>query len=179
MKDVVDNVADSWSEMQAETMSRAWNKLWPPTETYEITIEGNDIDGLTTEISALTSSAFNTENDEMIEWLNCDNDDVGYQLLTEDEIIEEFIGDETVDESDADYDGGDSESLASVDSASDNRKEAKEAIDSIQKFIEWYQQQEEADMIHTMVLRKLRALAVKKSETSLLQTKLSDFFESQ
>lgn len=176
MKDVVNNVADSWSEMQAETLSRAWNKVWPPTETFEIT-EINDVDGLTGEISALTSSAFNTGIEEMVEWLNCDHADVGYQLLTEDETIEEFLESETVSESDADdYDGGDCESLASINSASDYRKEAKEAIDNIQKFIEWYQQQEEADMIHTMVLRKLRALAVKKSETTLVQKKTIRLF---
>lgn len=128
----------------------------------------------------MTSSAFDAGNDEVIEWLDCDNADVGYQLLTDDEIIEEFIEDETVDENDADdYDGGDSESLAPIASAKDDRKLAKEAIDNIQQFIEWYQQQEEADMIHTMVLRKLRALTVKKSENALVQTKLSQFFESQ
>lgn len=177
MKDVMNNVADSWSEMQAETLSRAWNKLWPATDTFEIT-EVND--GLTTDIAALTSSAFNTENDETIEWLDCDNADIGYHLLTDDEIIEEFLEDETVDESDGeDYDGGESLSGSQSLTSSDYRKQAQEAIDYSHKLIEWYQQQEEADMITTMVLRKVRALAVKKTETAMVQTKVSDFFESQ
>lgn len=138
MKDVVNNVADAWAEMQPESLSRAWNKLWPQTSE----IAEDEGENLTSTISELTSSAFNAENEETIEWLNCDSEDAGYQLLTDDEIFEEFLESENVDEDD-DYDGADSESVESTVSATDLRIETKEACANIQKFIEWYQKQDE------------------------------------
>lgn len=171
LKDAVDNVADSWAEMQPESLSRAWNKLWPQTSE----IAEDEGENLTSTISELTSTVFSAENDETIEWLNCDSEDAGYQLLTDDQIVKEFLESESVDEDD-DYDGADSESIESTVSATDSRLEAKEAKDLIQKVIEWYQKQDESEMIYTMFLRKIRAFAERKSETALVQTKVSDFY---
>lgn len=84
-----------------------------------------------------------------------------------------------VTDEDDDYDGADSEAIESTVSATDLRLEAKEASANIQKFIDWYQKQDESEMIHTMFLRKLRALAENKGETTLLQTKVSDFFQKK
>lgn len=172
--DVVNNVADAWDEMQPTTLSRAWNKWWP--ETSEIAEDEDE--NLTSTILELTSTVFNVEEDEANNWLNCDSEDAGYKLLTDDEIVEEFLEGESVDEHD-DYDGADSVSIESTVSATDLRLEAKEASANMQKFIDWYQKQDESEMIHTMFLRKLRALAENKSDVALLQTKVSDFFQKK
>lgn len=46
----------------------------------------------------------------------------------------------------------------------------------MQKFIEWFEQQEEASSIDVMLLRRMRNLAQNKSEAKVKQTKLTNFF---
>lgn len=54
-----------------------------------------------------------------------------------------------------------------------------QAVSNMQKFIEWYEQQEEASSIDTMLLRRLRNLAKTKSEATLKQTTLTNCFTKQ
>lgn len=174
LKDVINHISDAWDEMDSVSLARAWNKLWPTTTEIEGEVEGEN---LTNTISQLTSTAFNAENDETVEWLNCDSEDAGYQLLTEEGIVDEFLESES-ESVDDDYDGANSEN-ESTENATDSRLEAKEASAAIQKFMDWYQKQDESDMMSTMYLRKLRAIAERKSETILMQKKLSDYFQKK
>lgn len=174
IKKVIDNISDAWEEVSTETLKKSWNKLWP--ESTELpSPDTNEVAALTDEI-LVCSPAFNLENNEIDEWLQCDSADVGYQLLTDDEIIEQVIEDESFDSEtdDAEYDG--SEPSADVPTATDLRQEAKQAVSNMQKFIEWYEQQPDANHIDTMLLRKFRIYAAKKSEASIKQSKLTDHF---
>lgn len=134
---------------------------------------------MTEELLAETNAAFSVTNDEneILEWLGCDAKEVGYELLTDDQIVELVIEDDSdqSENEDTEYDG----SVITEDdmaTAKDLRNEAKDAVTSMQKYIEWYQQQDEANHIDTMLLRRLRNLAIKKTETSVKQTKMTEFF---
>lgn len=63
--------------------------------------------------------------------------------------------------------------------SSDLRKDAKQAADYLQKAIEWYERQSDANRIDAMILRKFRNFAAKKAEASVKQTKLTDYFEQK
>lgn len=70
------------------------------------------------------------QSDEIVNWLRCDEAELGYQLLTDDEIIEIANEDETnagsETESDAEYDG--SENTEDLITAKDLRKDAKDPL---------------------------------------------------
>lgn len=167
---MVDNVSDSRSQMSSGTLAKAWNKLWPLTEASD-----DSAGEATVDLSKEISSAFGIATNEAVEWLNCDEKDEGYEMLTDDQIVEQFAeGGENVDETD-DYDGGDKKTAASA--AKDLRSEAKDASHSIQKFIDWFQEQEEATMMQTMQLRKFRLIAEQKSKIIEKQSKMTDFFK--
>lgn len=73
-------------------------------------------------------------------------------MLTDDEIIEMAVEPEATDsetDTDAEYDGGDD--ADEVATLKDLRKEAREAADNIQQFIDWYAQQEDANHVDVMI----------------------------
>lgn len=87
-----------------------------------------------------------------MEWLRCDSTQLGYQLLTDDEIIESLMEEENViAEIDADYHGSE---IDDVVTKKDERKEACQAAAYIEKFIDWFVYQDEANNTDTMILHQ-------------------------
>lgn len=173
LKHVVNNVSDAWNDVSYQTLQRAWNKLWPlPAESTE----PESVEVIDDQFLAETSAAFSLENNEFIEWLNIDQHEMGYQLMTDDEIIEiAKESDEAATDSETDaYDGG---YVGNV-SQKDQRKEAKDAMVNIGKFIEWYEQQQDSNRTDAMILRRMRSFAQIKSESTVKQSKLTEFFET-
>lgn len=158
-------------------IQRSWNKLWPES-TGLLSSETKELVEFEIEILNTTSSTLDLEMSDITEWLDCDGTDAGYQLMTDDQIVDLVNEDESVDSEndDAEFDGGEPGEDAP---ATDFRKEAKEAAFHAQKLLEWYQQQPNAICVTTMLLRKLRSEASKVSETTVKQTKVTDFFEPQ
>lgn len=77
------------------------------------------------------------------------------------------------DESETDDDG---QPVGHVPTVIELRNEAKQAASNMQRFIEWYEKQEEAESVHTMLLSKFRSSAAKKSEASVKQSKMTEHF---
>lgn len=179
LKNVVDNVADAWTEVAPETLERSWNKVWPANESASSEII-DECTAVTNEFLADTTSALNLESGEFEEWLHCDDADVGYQLLTDEEIIELVVEEDEntdCDTDDTEYDGG--ELADAAPTVADLRKEAKQAVSLMQKYIEWYEQQDEAERTDTVLLRRFRSFAEKKSLISVKQPKLTEYFSTK
>ncbi|XP_053949347.1 jerky protein homolog-like [Anastrepha ludens] len=142
IKNAIDNVADSWSELSSTTLEKCWNNQWPNTES-----PSNNSDDVSQVTS--TSSVLPLENSETInEWLNCDENDCGYELLTDEQIINE-VNDE--EENNDDYDGTDNNNENGHNpTASFLRQEAKTAASNLEKFIAWYEMQDEAGFADTI-----------------------------
>ncbi|XP_053964216.1 jerky protein homolog-like [Anastrepha ludens] len=130
IKNAIDNVADSWSELSSTTLEKCWNKLWPNTESPS----NNSDDVSRADVATSTSSALPLENSETInEWLNCDENDCGYELLTDEQIINK-VNDE--EENNDDYDGTDNNNENGHNpTASFLRQEAKIAASNLEKCI--------------------------------------------
>lgn len=173
MKNVVYSTADAWGELSEETLRRSWNKLWPQTseETVSETVER---DAVTNEVLAQSAIAFGlSDRNELNEWLTCDDANQGYQLLTDDEIIEMIHAPEDTDlEIDAEYDDGSD----AVEEVKDARKDAREAVAHLDQFIEWYSKQNDANQVDAILLRRLRNSAITKAHATVKQAKLTDFF---
>lgn len=175
MKHVVDNVSDAWTDVSPETLERSWNKVWPANESTS----SENIDecaAVTIELRADTTSALNMESNEFEEWLHCDDADIGYQLLTDEEIIE--LVNEEDENADCDTEE-DTDDADDAPTAADLRQKAKRAASNLQQYIEWYEQQEEAERTDTMLLRRFRSFAEKKSMVSVKQPKLTEYFSKK
>lgn len=177
MKNAVDNASDAWADVSQETLKRSWNKLWPDTSTERVSATA-ERDSLTIDVLADSAGVFPLDNQtEINEWILCDEGIDSYQLLTDEEIIETALEPEATDsenDTDAEYDGGDeAEQVATL---KDKRKEARQAAAHIQQFIDWYAQQDDANQVDAMNLRRIRNFAIMKSEKIAKQTKMTEFF---
>ncbi|XP_054744499.1 jerky protein homolog-like [Anastrepha obliqua] len=171
IKNAIDNVADSWSELSSTTLEKCWNKLWPNTESPS----NNSDDVSQADVVTSTSSTLPLENSETInEWLNCDENDCGYELLTDEQIINE-VNDE--EENNDDYDGTNNNNENGHNpTASFLKQEAKIATSNLEKFIAWYEMQDEAGVADTIRLRQFLLFAKNKTQVTLKERTLTEFF---
>lgn len=184
LKHVVDNVSDAWNEVSQQTLKRAWHKLWPRAGEPIPTILSESV-AVTNDIVLQSNDAFRSrefsivlDRNEIVEWLQCDSAQVGYQLLTDDEIVQELIEEDTDadDPEGIDYDGSETPEVVTK---SDLRKEAAQASCDIEKFIDWYSKQNDADCTDAMTLRRLRNFALKKTEIHVKQSKITEFMQEK
>lgn len=174
IKNAVDNASDAWAEISENTLKKSWNKLWPEEEeSVGETVDNTVYD----EIVADSTVAFQLDEVEIGEWLLCDDSEACYELLTDEQIIEMATETELTDsetDTDAEFDGGD---ITDDETSKDARKDARSAAAGIEQFIDWYTQRDEANKTDTMMLRRLRSIAVLEAETTTKQTKISEFFK--
>lgn len=102
-----------------------------------------------------------------VEWREGDDNDVGYQELSDDEIISEVL----------DYADIDSEESSENDENTPPRQlvSNKDAFEAFDTCMRWMEQQEETTPQQVMVLQKLKNDATKKRSANLKQLSMNDF----
>lgn len=106
IKSAIFNFAAAWNEVKASTLENGWNNLFRSESPDNVLTENLDVvDFQNTLISA---GEDNVSENDIINWLEEDEGDPGYQILSETEIAEEVMqnNNETdkEDEEEAEYD---------------------------------------------------------------------------
>lgn len=101
-------------------------------------------------------------------WLNVDAGDQGYQLLSDNEIIQQVTS-QLPEDSPEDETPEDEAEHCNVPSSS-------EVIEMLDKCLLWYEQQPECTATSVFLLKRVRDLAATKHFTSLKQTTLDVYF---
>lgn len=182
LKDAVYMAADAWASVKDTTLEKAWNKLCPkPTNPQESDDpdpdnpqephESDDPDELR-EIIKQVPGFEECDNANIDDWLNCDVDDPGYQILSDEEIVQQIKDDNQEIEEEED----DGEDTAVEE---DDVPTHDEAFTCLDKAMKWLERQAECDTIQLLSLKRLRDLAAKKRTSGLKQKKISDFFCQQ
>ncbi|MGH0156696.1 UNVERIFIED_CONTAM: hypothetical protein FKN15_031999 [Acipenser sinensis] len=158
VKDVVYLVVDAWQSFEYSTLQNAWKKLKLGSE------KANDVaPNVETEPESAESVFEGFTEDEIQQWMKCDEADPAYHLLDDEEIVD-------------DVNGNNSDKRESVDE--DNETKAavshSEAMESFQKGLDWLEQQPKAETTQLLLVRSLIAMAAKKR--SFRQTRIQDFF---
>ncbi|KAF9420935.1 hypothetical protein HW555_002918 [Spodoptera exigua] len=105
------------------------------------------------------------DKENIMEWLNCDSEDPGFQILTDQEIIEDLNSNEREDE----------EETETGDVCQEpSHAEAFEALDVAFK---WFERQDELDPIQLLQLKRVRDLAARKRCDSLHQKSITSYFQ--
>ncbi|MGH0119391.1 UNVERIFIED_CONTAM: hypothetical protein FKN15_022526 [Acipenser sinensis] len=152
VKDVVYLVADAWQSIEKSTLQNAWKKLKLGSE------KANDVaPNVETEPESAESVFEGFTEDEIQQWMKCDEADPAYHLLD-------------------DVNGNNSNKREREDE--DNETKAavshSEAMECFQKGLDWLEQQPEAETTQLLLVRSLIAMAAKKR--SFRQTRIQDFF---
>ncbi|KAF0703573.1 jerky protein-like, partial [Aphis craccivora] len=92
IKTVLYLAAEAWEGVKPETIQKSWKKLWPniPQENYrrDETTSNKDTDFI--QVFQELEGCAEVEANDIAEWINGDND-VGYQVLSDDEIVNACI----------------------------------------------------------------------------------------
>lgn len=85
MKDVVELIAESWNEIEASTLRKSWQKIIPfqaqEQSGRDYVEEVEDEEGF---IDSLHELGCNLKREDIHSWLNSDNNDPGFQIMTGD-----------------------------------------------------------------------------------------------
>ena len=190
IKDVVYMLAAAWDDIPSTTLLKSWNKLLSfnsspesssdtsastPAHTDDQSSSPDEPEPPTPPVSCKSLAQqlnLNLSNKDLsidVEaWLSDDNNDPGYQLLTDDEIIQQVRNEESDDDSNDEEEGDEVSSSIPINA---------EVADMLDKCLLLYEQQEESTATSTILLKKIRDLAASKRYNNLKQLKLQSFFK--
>ncbi|UYV70864.1 hypothetical protein LAZ67_8000911 [Cordylochernes scorpioides] len=96
LKKAVYMAAEAWATLKDITLANSWNKLLPSELSIPASEELPNRQFLSELAELITKSSVFKECDQkdIQDWLECDVDDPGYQLLTDDEIIKSVVDDQ-------------------------------------------------------------------------------------
>ncbi|KAG5873643.1 hypothetical protein JTB14_036189 [Gonioctena quinquepunctata] len=119
----------------------------------------------------LCNNGLNNETlptEKVTDWLECDNLDGGFGILSYVEIISNVqqSNDEEVDDDE-------------VETAVDQKPATShsEAEKMLTKCIDWFERQEEANAVQILLLRKIRNIVTQKARASTKQENMTDYFK--
>ncbi|UYV73078.1 hypothetical protein LAZ67_10001757 [Cordylochernes scorpioides] len=154
VKKAVYMTAEAWTTLKDTTLAKSWNKLLPLEESISASEE-------------LRNSQIVSELAELITNSSCDVNDPGYQLLTDDEIIESVVDDQG---------SSDNKEELRDDDHVDKGPSNEEAFHCLGTAMKWLEQQEECNTVQLLSLKRLRDSATKNRTSALKQKKILDFF---
>ncbi|GBM06802.1 Jerky -like [Araneus ventricosus] len=164
LKDCVYMINEAWESVPEYTLKRPWRKLAPYLESVD---QSNDSVSVTvTELNGLLKQipgCGNCEDDDVSSWLDCDADDTGFQLTSDDEIIAQVRkpnSDDVNSESDED-EVIETSNISNFD-----------AFECFAKGLMWSEQQTDSDSTELMLLKQLRDREAKRRQSRLRQSKL-------
>ena len=173
MKDVVYMTATAWEDLPPMTITKSWNKLLHSGDTNSsdsslspADSEAQDNSPTNTEVLELAHQLdSNLKDKDVCDWMNIDSGDQGYQLLTDEEIVQQVTQTNEITEEEED------EQCENEDVPSSG-----EVTDMLDKCLLWYERQGECTPTSLMLLKRVRDLAATKRFANLKQLKLDSFF---
>lgn len=175
IKDAIYAISRAWDGVKSTHIARAFSKI--------MTMDENEAEEFTL-VPELSSNAIHTiaqqvdelnaiEEAEIEGWLRCDQNDLGYEKMTEEEIIgKHVIQDETID--------------IRVDDIEEENSGAEEvkithsqAINAVDTVLCYFEQQPEVDVSIVLNLRKIKETIKSNLFEKKVQTKLTDFFTNK
>ena len=171
MKDVVYTSAEAWNDIPAVTLTRSWNKPLASDKTASSDKEQNHADCQEQSVQSLAKELHHRHTDQDITmWINQASSDPGYQLSTNEKLIQQTVGPSTEEETDMEDDEDQDEPNTTISSS--------QAADVLDQCLAWYERQEEATASLLLLLQRIRDLAASKRYENLKQLTLSSFFQS-
>ncbi len=161
-------ISASWNEITAKTIQLSWRKILPQCNVTQESEAPESTHAASEEFTSMFQTLGQTlTEDEVCEWLESDQHDVGYTHLTDDEIVSSIVQRSEDEDDDSDSDEATQETSTVSHSS---------AVTMFDGCLQWLQEQEEACMYNINVLQELRELAARKRISALKQKKVSDFF---
>jgi hypothetical protein len=167
LKDSCYMLADSWDLLTKENLMKAWNKLWPESKQSDDDTDENQSETLESvrEVVMLCQSVpgfQECDETDAVEWLDLDKNDMGYEILDDNDIVTSMQEPENQESSDSEEDAVPSH---------------PEAFTSLETVMSWYEVQPECSQAQLLLLKRMKDLAGRKRVLKHTQPKISKFFK--
>ena len=181
MRIAVEKAADAWAGISTDAIRKSWSKLLPlPTsESSLTTVEENPATSLSdaSEIARFLTDFQQMGQDlseqDIQDWLGADRDDLGYEHLDDDGLVNVVAGSSN-DEVDSDDESEDGD--ASEISATEPVISHKDAMLKLDECLTWLRCQPEATSHNVSVLLSLKEIAANKRFAAMKQRTLTSYF---
>lgn len=151
-------VADAWSQITRENLSRAWNKILGNQDTVDEDLTLQEIVRLFEELPGFDEC----DLEDATEWLSSDNDP-GYQILTDNEIL---LAVQTIDEEREEE--GEPEEVS--------KPTHQQALSAAETLMQWFEHEPNFRPTDMLLLRRLRDQAAERRSSNLVQKKIYNYF---
>ncbi|KAL3268551.1 hypothetical protein HHI36_007659 [Cryptolaemus montrouzieri] len=84
-------VVDAWDLIERKTLNKAWNKVLNRENDNSITNTDNSILEDMNELLSKLQICQDYDDDDMKEWVTCDSNDQGFQIISDVEIVENIL----------------------------------------------------------------------------------------
>lgn len=168
LKEAIYAVARAWSEVKTDHIKKSFYKIMTLEDMEDE--DGNHLNegelavGNIASIASQIKGLEETNNNEIQEWIECDRQETGYQIMNDD-----YLNTESSDTSSDDDENCDDNDCVIKTSH-------REARDAANVLIQYFEEQPGADDIHVLQLRKMKEIIKCRSYEAQKQTKISDFF---
>lgn len=125
LKSAIFNWAKAWDDVKQTTLANAWSKLFQNKEAVQ------DFDGFEPYQATLRRGGEEVAADDIMEWLEADEGDPGFEIMTDEEIAESV---QRREDDDSDDDDGDDDDAANVPRP--RLSQAREAADVLLSFLD-------------------------------------------
>ena len=156
-------IAETWDSLAETTLQRSWSKLYASPDINNDQSETVDIRSILAAISPEANFGA-----DINAWLD-DENEPGYEHLDENQIIQSVTDDEPDEESEPEE-----EPIEII--CQNERPSNADAYKAFTVCLEWLQQQPEASVYNTSLLRNLRGLAASLRFQAFRQPKITSFF---
>lgn len=172
IKHVIYMIADAWDRVSEKTLNKSWKKLWPAAclkeELSDEYIAGVDSDKPSDDellqMCTKISGCSEVDIEDIREWVK-DNNDGGYGVLADEEIIASVTSTQETDSEVEEEEGMAETQMTHAD--------ATTQLDNIMAYLE---RQADTTPTELLVIKRLRDRAAFKRHASVKQTKLDKFF---
>lgn len=165
-------VVDAWDLIERKTLNKAWNRILKRENENSIT--NTDDSTILKDINELMSNipiCQECDADDMKEWLTCDSNDQGFQIMSDDEIVDNILQANEQQEMQED------ETEEHVDAENDAGPSHVEAFQALEIALKWFEKQKESDTVSLLQLKRIRDVAAMKRKNCLHQMTITKYFK--
>jgi hypothetical protein len=175
--DAIYEVHSTWQKTQPLTIVRSWKKIFPDISEEEefFGFDEAEITRITQEVRTVPGGE-EVDNDNLRQWLDCDKDDHGYEMLSDQDIVDRVrgVGAGGEGESESEWEG---ESADRAATAQQQQVTHGAALSSVEQLLEYIESQDDALIADKIVLRNLQSKIKKKCFSAQKQKSMTDYFK--
>lgn len=168
IKDAIYTMAESWAELNPDTLRKSWRKLWPEvmTEIDQIEDEQNDMQEIVKNLQTLNTSIPAGEVEEWIE--QCDKNCETSEVLNDDDIVAAVLEHDVDENVNSEFDSDVDEPPVQI-----SHTDAKNAFEIGLQYIE---QNPASTPMDILWIKNWRNIAAKSRISSCKQKSITDFY---